>query len=753
MSELAPEKATIIEALAPYPLHLLGWKAFQDLCVSVAEVCLGRPVQAFLPTNDAGRDGAFLGRWDTAESAGGQSTIQCKFTSRPSSNLTLSMLGDELGKAARLAAKGLAKDYIILTNHPVTGESEIAIKEAFEAVGVGCCRIFGADWISGQIKSSAKLRMLVPRLYGMGDLHDLLDGRAYEQAQLILSAMGDDLQRLVVTDPHIKSVRAISEHNLVLLLGAPAAGKSTIGASIAVGAADRWGCSTIRATSPSDIQKHLNPEGGQFFWIDDAWGNTQYQKQTAEAWNQVFPFMHSAMRKGTRFLITSRDYIWRAAQRDLKISALPVLAKSQVVIDVHKLSKAERAQILYNHMKLGDQPKSFRTAIKPLLPAIANRDDFLPETARRLGSTFFTSGLPPLAHALAKFFAEPRAFLQDTISGLSSECRAAIAVVFLNGGKVRSPVSQQDLAAGAVAFGVSEAAAREQLEALNGSLLLLTHDEDGAYWTYKHPTVSDAFSKYLATSPELVEVYLKGARANSIIYEVVCAGVNIQGAPLIVPAALNQLLADRIGALEGHFLKTFLSYRSNRAFSTLMFERRPDLLRGMGSFTAPIKEDPDATLLSAMYRQGILPEEYRLNFVTSVRNALVEFADASFLDAPYLDQVLSQDEMADYLELAKSDVLPRLPEYVDDLKSNWDREYPPDEVFTELEKSVTKLCEAITPFEYDDTPLTRLAIAVRRAVNDMEDEYTEPPSSSGGSTPPSHAASAESQSLFRDVDE
>lgn len=753
MSEPALKTATVLEALASYPLHLLGWKAFQDLCVSVAEVCLNRPVQTFLPTNDAGRDGGFLGRWDAADSTDGQSTIQCKFTSKPSNNLTLSLLGEELDKAKNLAAKGLAKDYIILTNHPVTGESEIAIKEAFEAVGVGCCRTFGADWINGQIRSSAKLRMLVPRLYGMGDLHDLLDGRAYEQAQLILSAMGDDLQRLVVTDPHVKSVRAVSEHNLVLLLGSPAAGKSTIGASIAVGAADRWGCSTIRATSPSDIQKHLNPEGGQFFWIDDAWGNTQYQKQTAEAWNQVFPFMHSAMRKGTRFLITSRDYIWRAAQRDLKISALPVLAKSQVVIDVHKLSKSERAQILYNHVKLGDQPKSFRTAIKPLLPAIANRDDFLPETARRLGSTFFTSGLAPLPNALAKFVAEPRAFLQDTISGLSSECRAAIAVVFLNGGKVRSPVSQADLVAGAVAFGVTEAAAREQLEALNGSLLLLAQDEDGAYWTYKHPTVSDAFSKYLATSPELVEVYLKGARPNSIIYEVVCAGVNIQGAPLVVPPTLNQLLADRIGTLEGHYLKTFLSYRSNRAFSTLMFERRPDLLTGMGSFTSPIKEDPDVTLLSAMHRQGILSEEYRLNFVASVRDALVAFADASFLDAPYLDQVLNQDEMADYLELAKTEVLTRLPAYVDDLKSNWDREYPPDEVFSELEKSVTKLCEAITPFEYDDTPVVRLKSAVRRAVYDMEDEYHEPPSSSGGSTPPSHPVSAESQSLFRDVDE
>lgn len=99
---------------------------------------------------------------------------------------------------------------------------------------------------------------MAPRLYGLGDLSDLLDARAYAQAQLILSAMGESLQRLVVTEAHRRSVRAISAHNLVLLLGAPASGKSTIGASLAIGAADIWKSGTIRAMSPEDVQRHIS---------------------------------------------------------------------------------------------------------------------------------------------------------------------------------------------------------------------------------------------------------------------------------------------------------------------------------------------------------------------------------------------------------------------------------------------------------------------------------------------------------------
>ena len=86
-----------------YSLHLLGWKAFQDLAIALAEECLQRPVQTFLATNDAGRDGAFVGKWQGDHPSAGESTIQCKFTSKPNNNLTKSMLEDEVDKARLLA--------------------------------------------------------------------------------------------------------------------------------------------------------------------------------------------------------------------------------------------------------------------------------------------------------------------------------------------------------------------------------------------------------------------------------------------------------------------------------------------------------------------------------------------------------------------------------------------------------------------------------------------------------------------------
>ena len=174
----------------------------------------------------------------------------------------------------------------------------------------------------------------------------------------------------MITAAHSRSAQALVKHGFVLLLGEPAAGKSTIAASLALGAIDLWGSSTLKIRSADEFVEHWNPhEPKQFFWVDDAFGPTQLQRELVQDWNRAFPHMLAAIRKGTRLLFTSRDYIYRAAKRDLKVGAFPLVNESQVVINVQDLSLDEREQILYNHIRLGRQPREFRAAIKPFLPA------------------------------------------------------------------------------------------------------------------------------------------------------------------------------------------------------------------------------------------------------------------------------------------------------------------------------------------------------------------------------------------------
>ena len=228
-----------------YELHSLGWKAFQNLCVTLTAEIWGQTVQSFFDSHDGGRDGAFQGTWkpSTSEAFKGTFVAQCKFTAKADKHLRLVDLKDEISKAKRLAERGLADNYILFTNARLTGTAEEEMRQVFVKMPhVKRFAAYGCERISQIIRESPRLRMLVPRVYGLGDLSQILDERAYAQAKEILSSLGDDLAKFVITEAYKKSAKALVEHGFVLLLGEPACGKSTIAAALSVGALDEWGC-------------------------------------------------------------------------------------------------------------------------------------------------------------------------------------------------------------------------------------------------------------------------------------------------------------------------------------------------------------------------------------------------------------------------------------------------------------------------------------------------------------------------------
>ncbi|WP_372172621.1 hypothetical protein [Xanthomonas axonopodis] len=313
-----------------YDLHTLGWHSFQQLCLTIAREVLGQTVESFLDGNDGGRDGAFSGTWKSScnESFTGGFVIQCKFTSRPAYVLQLSDLTDEVEKAKRLVTAGRCECYVLLTNAGVTGTRAEGIEALFLAAGVKQVVVYGSTWLTQQIQEHKRLRMLVPRMYGLGDLSQILDERAYAQALAIIESMREDLAKVVVTDAYQRAADALDRHSFVLLVGEPAAGKTTIASMLAMAALDQWNASLLKLDEPAEVAKRWNPdEPSQFFWLDDAFGVTQYEEFLVHGWNRVLPQLKPMLRKGAKIVMTSRDYIYNQARRDLKESAFLFLRK------------------------------------------------------------------------------------------------------------------------------------------------------------------------------------------------------------------------------------------------------------------------------------------------------------------------------------------------------------------------------------------------------------------------------------------
>lgn len=704
-----------------YDLHRLGWHSFQQLCIAVTTRVLGQAVESFLDGNDGGRDGAFKGSWSPQENEiyQGKFVIQCKFSARREHNLNYSDVADELSKAKRLVDKGQCDVYVLMTNAGVTGASHLKIIDAFEAVGVKHALVLDSTWICQKIETHSSLRMNVPRLYGLGDLSHILDERRYKQTRALLSEL-PDLSKTVVTDTYRKSLQALRQHGFVLLIGEPAAGKTTIASLLAMCAMDEWKSQVLKLETPEQVREHWNTEeSSQFIWVDDAFGVTQYESHLAMGWNRTLDSVSAMIRRGHRIVMTSRDYIYNNARRDLKRSTFPLFEESQVVIDVKQLTSEERQQILYNHVKLGDQPMYVRAALKRFLPGVAAHSRFVPETARRLGNTNFTKALTINESSVNEFVAKQEQLLVETMHSMDADSHAALALVYMKEGAIESPVTLDAEEGRAMArLGSNEASCIRALEDLNGSFVQLVDTQDGRVWRYKHPTIGDAYALILAQSPEHLRIFVDGTSTERLMDLVSCGDVGLKNAT-IIPRAMFEEFVQRIylyvsadpassNRKRGR-LYSFLNNRSSHDFLARYLEVDNGLIAGIVDEFVRSWFTSTADLALRLFREGLLPEVARASIMAKIICEVVESDELSYIYDKEMHEFFMPNELQGFLKDVQAYVLPNLDGVRQSLTNSYDYENDPDNHVADLVEHLECILDA-----YPDWPGIEQTIQTQR---------------------------------------
>lgn len=752
-----------------YDLHTLGWHSFQQLCLTIVREVLGQTVESFLDGNDGGRDGAFTGTWKPSgnENLAGRSVIQCKFTSRPAYVLQLSDLTDEVEKAKRLVDAGRCDCYVLLTNAGVTGTRVEEVESLFLAAGAKQVVVYGVTWLTQQIQEHKRLRMLVPRVYGLGDLSQILDERAYAQAHAIIESMREDLAKVVVTEAYQRAADALDRHSFVLLVGEPAAGKTTIASMLAMAALDQWDASLLKLDEPAEVAKRWNPdEPSQFFWLDDAFGVTQYEEFLVQGWNRILPQLRPMLRKGAKIVMTSRDYIYNRARRDLKESAFPLFKESQVVIDVHELTAQERRQILYNHLKLGKQPTSFLTGIKPFLETVADHPRFIPEMARRLGDPLFTKDLVIDPYYLGQFVDKREQLLHEVLRGLDANSKAALALIYMRNDRLASPIALQPAEVDALQrLGSDLGGCISGLEALAGSLVVRTSTSGEAVWRFKHPTIGDAYAELLAQSSELLGIYLQGSDPDRLVEQVSCGDVAIEKA-VVVPTALFPIMfskLDQLGESKAHknyWLSRFdvrrkrfgfLSNRCAKEFLTAYLDKHSELLATVSCPGLMLSLAPEVRLAARLHALGLLPEANRLQFVHTVSQYAIEGRDTDALDNATIRGVFTDAEHASLVTQVQAQLLPKLHSIRINHQSDWDSDQSREDHMWAFVSSLQTLRRC---YQHDPA-----AMAIIDAESSLTDEWINEDDSNPAPPQPRKLGKLETlseatqvRSIFDDID-
>jgi hypothetical protein len=666
-------------------LHTIGWRAFQDLCSQVCEVVVGRPVEIFREAQDGGQDAVFL--IPSGMGAPPIGTVQCKHTSDAMKALKLSDLTAELENIQELVKAGQADTYAFMTNMSVDAPIAAAMRARLRSLGVRRPHILGRQYIVRVIRTSARLRALVPQVYGLGDLTSIVDERLSEQSRALLDSWIPKLRTYVPTKAHRDAVNAISNHGVVLLLGNPSSGKSAIGAIVSTIASENPDCTVLALTSPRDFEAGWNPnDPGRFFWIDDEFGSNVLRDDFVQDWASAFSKLRAAIKHGNRFLLTSRKHIYEAARRRLGQRNLAQFADGSAVVDVGELTFQEKAQILYNHVNFGQQSQSWRSSVKPHLTAVAVVRDFLPGIAERLGDPNFTKGLSPRESSLVRFMEEPTEHLIDTVNALDDQLQAALILVYVHQAGF-DPSDHDVSAAQAVAELTAYSLTKIQdcFAELKGSFLKLS----GSKWTFAHPTISDALTEILRQKPHMMAALIRGATIDTILSSFTCEGSPLIRDALVIPATLDDALVARLGRTpdEWHrnwMLFHFLSYRASGPVFAKVIQQFPNLLRRSCWRTDIVGNDPQIAAHARAHHLGVLPDDLRSEAVDTLESAILTKLDASVFDEPEMLALIPPLRLVGIGLALRTTLLPSLEERIDEIVAEAELDEEPDSHFKKL---------------------------------------------------------------------
>jgi hypothetical protein len=269
------------------------------------------------------------------------------------------------------------------------------------------------------------------------------------------------------------------------------------------------------------------------------------------------------------------------------------------------------------------------------------------------------------------------------------------------------------------------------------------------------------------------ELYLRGSKSEAILAEAVCVGAPLIRDAVVIPEILDELLVERLAELPdeqgvNRRLFTFLDERASDRVFQMFIELHPTILRRYAIESWRLSYDPKTLVHARAHRCALLPRELCLETELRLESALLEYADASFLDH---DDILALIKPTRLLRLAaqmRDRLLAEIPAMAKEVASNADLDIDPSDNFDDLRSTMTSLEELFADDEVakhlleaaDNALNTETAkVAEKKKKRDEENateddwEDVEP----GQSSPTANAESAPTpravRSIFSDVDD
>jgi hypothetical protein len=146
--------------------------------------------------------------------------------------------------------------------------------------------------------------------------------------------------------------------------------------------------------SPPDFRLYKE-DRSQIFVADDAFGRTEYDPSLTALWEKDLGYVVSRLDQKHWLVLTSRRHLLERARQgmDLQGPAAKFPDPATVLIDAGKLSRIDKALMLYRHARYAARSDRALAIVRAQAMKIVDHPSFTPERIRR----FISDRLPELA--------------------------------------------------------------------------------------------------------------------------------------------------------------------------------------------------------------------------------------------------------------------------------------------------------------------------------------------------------------------
>ncbi|MEQ8672103.1 MAG: hypothetical protein RLP44_20865 [Aggregatilineales bacterium] len=425
-----------------FDFEQLHWQEFERLVGFYLKSVIGEGISLFDGSRDKGRDATFSGTSEAFPSSQsqwhGDWIFQVKH--RTTRNSTLSKIETKLQSSLKSELVKIFKthefncdNYLYITNINISNSFRDQTTELFQQFcnenKLQALNFHVIDYndLEKFVSSNRAVRYSFPSMLRFTDLEKLFLRKEEIKNKGFLKAAVKTVNHFVSTSHFQDAITLIDNNDLLMLVGNPKSGKTSIIESIALCYVSEGNYKPyfIRNTDEFfTITAYLDESEKALFICDDIFGIHELDEAKLKDWTDYFQSVLGSLTGGHKFLFTTRRYIFEEFARKSNLRSIFPNEEGQnkFVLRLKELTLEERTQILEKHLENSKLSSEKVELIHSLKSNILLSKDFSPEVIRSLIQIVLRTN-KNLHEAIIDHINNPNQYLYDFFENMAEQKR------------------------------------------------------------------------------------------------------------------------------------------------------------------------------------------------------------------------------------------------------------------------------------------------------------------------------------------